>query len=112
MSGPLAELEALGHPYLAEQMNEATTAGVEVTAYLGRRPRFRSLRETLENIPADVVFAIDWLERPDLGERSTCAATSSWTGSGRRREPGQWWSFQPTAPSAPTRLGADPRTVL
>jgi hypothetical protein len=64
-----AELEALGHHYLVEQMNEATTAGIEVAAYLGRRPRFRNLRETLEHIPADVVFAIDWLERPDLGER-------------------------------------------
>lgn len=63
-----AELEALGHHYLVEQMNQAATAGIEVAAYLGRRPRFRNLRETLEHIPADVVFAIDWLKRPDLGE--------------------------------------------
>ena len=64
-----AEVQALGYGNLAKQMDEATAAGVEVAAYLGRRPRFRSLRGTLENIPADVVFAVDWHEHPDLVER-------------------------------------------
>jgi hypothetical protein len=63
-----AELEALGHHYLVEQMDEAAAAGVEVAAWLGRRPRFRTLREALERIPVDLVFAVDWLEHPDRAE--------------------------------------------
>ena len=65
-----AELEALGHHYLVKQMDEAAAAGVEVAAWLGRRPRFRTLRESLERIPVDVVFAVDWLEHPDRAEQS------------------------------------------
>jgi hypothetical protein len=60
---------ALGHGGLVEQMDEAAAASVEVAAYLGRRPGFRDLRETLERIPVDVVIAVDWLEHPDLGDR-------------------------------------------
>jgi hypothetical protein len=59
----------LGHGGLVEQMDEAAAASVEVAAYLGRRPGFRDLRETLEHIPVDVVIAVDWLEHPDLGDR-------------------------------------------
>ena len=64
-----AEVAALGHGAVVEQMDEAAAAGVEVAAYLGRRPGFRDLRETLERIPVDVVVAVDWLEHPDLGDR-------------------------------------------
>jgi hypothetical protein len=63
------EVAALGHGELAEQMDQVAAAGVEVAAYLGRHPGFRNLRETLEHIPVDVVFAVDWLEHPDLGDR-------------------------------------------
>jgi hypothetical protein len=64
-----AEVAALGHGGLVEQMDEAAAASVEVAAYLGRRPGFRDLRETLERIPVDVVIAVDWLDHPDLGDR-------------------------------------------
>jgi hypothetical protein len=37
--------------------------------WLGRDPRFRTLREALERTPIDVVFAVDWLEHPDRAEQ-------------------------------------------
>jgi hypothetical protein len=64
-----AELESLGHHYLVQQMDEAAAAGVEVAAWLGRQTRFRTLRESLERIPVDVVFGVDWLEHPDRVEQ-------------------------------------------
>lgn len=64
-----AELEALGRHYLVEQLDEAASVGVEVEVWLGRDPRFRTLREALERTPVDVVFAVDWLEHPDRAEQ-------------------------------------------
>jgi len=63
------EVAALGHGDLVQQMDEAAAAGVEVEVWLGRRPRFRSLREALERFPVDVVFAVDWLQYPDRAEQ-------------------------------------------
>lgn len=63
------ELAALGHSHLVEQMDEAAAAGIEVEVWLGRRPRFRTLREALERFPVDVVFGVDWLEHPDRAEQ-------------------------------------------
>jgi hypothetical protein len=64
-----AEVEALGLGYLVDQMDEAAAAGVEVAAWLGRKPGFRTLREALESFPVDVVFTVDWLEHPDREDR-------------------------------------------